>query len=85
MQYRYSKDPKVAAAGIEVRTGRKWKAARELQVAEARLRQKALVGMVASGRAGLGYFPSCQVSKAKAKERLHLLQEEVRAGQRRNG
>lgn len=49
MQYRYSRDPKVAAAGIEVNTGRKWNAARELQVAEARLRQKALVGTVASG------------------------------------
>lgn len=80
MQYRYSRDPKVAAAGIEVHTGRKWNAARELQVAEARLRQKALVGTVASGRTGLGYFPSFQVSKAKGKERLHLLQEEVRAG-----
>ena len=48
MQYRDSRDPKVAAAGIEVRTGRKWSAARELQVAEARVRQKALVGMVAT-------------------------------------
>lgn len=80
MPYRYSRDPKVAAAGTEVRTGRKWNAARELQVAEARLRQKALVRMVASWRAGLGYFPSCQVSKAKGKEQLHLLHEEVRAG-----
>lgn len=44
MQYRDSRDPKVATVGIEVHTGRKWSAARELQAAEARLRQKALVG-----------------------------------------
>ena len=68
MQYKYSRDPKVAAAGVEVHTGRKWSAARELQVAEARLRQRVLVGTVATEQAGLGYFPSYQVSKAKGKE-----------------
>nr|XP_033471287.1 uncharacterized protein LOC117249646 [Epinephelus lanceolatus] len=31
-------------------------------------------------RAGLGYFPKIQVSKARGKERHQLLQEEVRAG-----
>lgn len=37
MQYRDSRDSKVAAAGIEVRPGRKWSAARELQVAESQV------------------------------------------------
>lgn len=78
MQYRDSRDPKVAAAGIKVCTGRKWSAARELEVAEARLRQKALVRTVARGRSGLGFFPSIQVETARGKERQHLLQEEVR-------
>lgn len=45
-----------------------------------RLRQKALVGAVAIGRAGLACFPKTQVSQAPGKERHHLLQEEVRAG-----
>lgn len=34
---------------------------------EERLSQKALVGTGAKGRLGLGYFPSCQISKAKRK------------------
>ena len=47
--YRDSRDLKVSGAGIEIRTGRKWNAARELKVAEERLQQKAMVGTVASG------------------------------------
>ena len=35
--YRDSRDQKVSGAGIEIRTGRKWSAARELKVAEERL------------------------------------------------
>lgn len=50
LQYR---DQKVSAAGIEVRTGRKWRAEREVEVAESCLRQKELVGTLATGRAGL--------------------------------
>lgn len=38
------------------------------------------MGNVAIHRAGLCYFPSGQIRKAKGKERRHLLQEEVRAG-----
>ncbi|TWW80121.1 hypothetical protein D4764_10G0011510 [Takifugu flavidus] len=80
LQYRDSRDCKVSSAGIEVKTGRKWKAEKAVDVAESRLRQKALVGAVATGRTGLGYFPKTQVSHARGKERNHLLQEEVRAG-----
>ncbi|KAL3976498.1 mitochondrial import inner membrane translocase subunit TIM8 [Sarotherodon galilaeus] len=80
LQYRDSKDCKVASAGIEVRTGRKWKAEKAVEVAESRLRQKTLVGVLATGGAGLGYFPKAQVSRAQGKERHQLLQEEVRAG-----
>lgn len=56
-------------------TGRKWKAEKAVEVAESRLRQKALVGLP-TGRAGLDYFPKTQVSKARGKDHL-LLQEEV--------
>ena len=73
MLFRDSKDPKVATAGIEVRTGRKWRAKKELGNAEKRLRLKALVGMVAIGRAGLGYFPCTQIHKAKGKQRRNLI------------
>ncbi len=80
LQYRDSRDCKVSSAGIEVRTGRKWKAEKAVEMAESRLRQKALVGNVSTGRAGLGYFPKTLVSQARGKEIHHLHQEEVRAG-----
>eukprot|EP00066_Takifugu_rubripes_P027132 XP_011616398.1 PREDICTED: uncharacterized protein LOC105418502 [Takifugu rubripes] len=60
LQYRDSRDCKVSSAGIEVKTGRKWKVEKAVEVAESRLRQKALVGAVATGRTGLGYFPNTQ-------------------------
>ena len=46
LQYPESYDPKVSQAGIPVRTGRKWKAAEAVEVAESRLRHSALVGTV---------------------------------------
>ncbi|XP_063056078.1 uncharacterized protein LOC134450153 [Engraulis encrasicolus] len=76
--YRDSSDPKVANAGIQVRTGRKWKAEEAVQTAEARLRHKALVGVVTRGRAGLGSFPTPKMN-TRGKERRHQIQEEVRA------
>lgn len=46
MQSRKSSNLKVAIAGIEVRTGRKWKAEEAVQQAELRLHHKRLVGVV---------------------------------------
>lgn len=36
----------MVSAGIQVRTGWKWKAEKALEVAESRLRQKALLGLM---------------------------------------
>ncbi|XP_061896860.1 uncharacterized protein LOC133645950 [Entelurus aequoreus] len=77
--YRDSKDFKVASAGIVVRTGRKWRAQESLEVAESRLRHRALVGMVATGRAGLGAFPQPHYEKARGKDKRQLVLKEVRA------
>ena len=57
LQYAESDDPKVAAAGTQIRSGRKWSAKRELQAAEEKLRHKAILGSIAKGRAGLRFFP----------------------------
>ena len=46
VQYRDSSDPKVAKAGIQVRTGRKWRAEEAVQEADAGLRHRNLVGVV---------------------------------------
>lgn len=56
--YRDSKDSKVATAGNVVRTGRKWRAQESLEVAESRLRHRALVGMVVTGVLGWEPFPN---------------------------
>jgi len=79
LQYRESRDPKVAQAGIEVRTGRKWRAAVTVDDAESRLRQRLLVGSVAHGKAGLG-SRTPRYDKAEGKEKRSLILEEVRAG-----
>lgn len=68
----------MSAAGIEVRTERKWRGERGVEVAESYLRQKELVGTLATGTAGLGLFPKTQMGKARGKERHQLIQEEVR-------
>lgn len=79
LQYRDTGDQKASGAVIEVRRGRKWRVEREVEVAESRHRQKQLVGMLATGRAGLGSFPKDLMRKARGKERHQLIQEEVRA------
>nr|AAN12398.1 polyprotein [Tetraodon nigroviridis] len=79
LQYRESKDPKVALAGIEVRTGRRWRAQEAVDQAESRLHHKELVGAVATGRAGLGTTPTTHLSRLKGKERRDQVQLEVRA------
>lgn len=68
LMYRDSKDTKVAAAGILVKTGRKWRAQEAVTKAEARLRHKMLVGPLAIGRAGLGCFPKPRYDLARGKE-----------------
>ncbi|KAJ8349798.1 hypothetical protein SKAU_G00249280 [Synaphobranchus kaupii] len=69
-----------AEAGIEVRTGRKWRAPEAVDQAESRLRHRVLVGSVAIGRAGLGSIPTTHYNRATGKERRDLVQKEVRAG-----
>ena len=68
LQYTESEDPKVVAAGIQIRSDRKWSAKRELQVAEERLRHKAILGSIAKGRAGLGFSPRRIPTVPKAKK-----------------
>lgn len=80
LMYRDSRDPKVAQAGVVVKTGRKWSAQAAVLDAESRLRHKDLVGTVAHGRAGLGVFPTPPRHKeSNRKEKQRQIQEEVRA------
>ncbi|KAK0152038.1 hypothetical protein N1851_006609 [Merluccius polli] len=79
VESRDSRDTKVAAAGILVKTGRKWHAQEAVTKAEVRLRHKTLVDSVATGRAGLGCFPKPRYDLARGKERRRLIQDEIRA------
>ena len=67
-QYTESEDPKVAAAGIQIRSGRKWSAKRELQVAEERLRHKDILGSISKGRWDWGFSPRRIPSMPKARK-----------------
>lgn len=53
LQYRESSDPRVALAGIEVGTGRKWRAGEAVGIAESRL-AKAAGGYSGPGKSRLG-------------------------------
>lgn len=70
----------MAQAGIDVRTGRRWKAQEAVDQAEARLSHKELVGAVATGRTGLGTIPTSHLDRLKGKERRDRAQLEVWAG-----
>lgn len=79
LQYRDSRDQKVAKPGFQARTGRKCKAEEAVQEAEARLRHRRLVGVVTQGRAGLGSFQAPHVNLSRRKKRNSFVQEEVRS------
>ncbi|XP_052218246.1 uncharacterized protein LOC127835860 [Dreissena polymorpha] len=75
---RDSRDEKVREAGVQVNTGRKWRADKAVEEAEARLRHSDIVGNVAHGRLGFGCVTRSQWSKASAKDRRTQVQEEIR-------
>ena len=54
LELRESTDLLVRAAGSQIRTGRKWKAQEEVDLAISRLNHRKVVGRVQEGRAGLG-------------------------------
>ena len=78
MMLRDSQDQKIREAGIEIRTGRKWKAEDAVAEAESRLRHQDIVGTVAHGRLGLGCVTRSSWKSANTAERRKLVQEEVR-------
>ncbi len=78
MMLKESKDEKIIDAGIEVRTGRKWKASEAVKDAESRLQHKDIVGTLAHGRLGLGCITRSSWKEANTAERRKLVQAEVR-------
>lgn len=78
MELRDSSDRAVTAANARIVTGRKWRAKEEVQKAIGRLQHQEVVGVVQTGRAGLGWSdPPILWSKASRKERKDLVVDEV--------
>lgn len=63
LHFRESEDLKVKGASIDARTRRKQSAIKEFSAAEVRLKQKAIIGITANGKAGLNYCPSVRYDK----------------------
>lgn len=64
---------------MEVRIGWKWKAMEAVDVVEARLRHRALMGTVSHTRAGQGSSSTPHYDRAQGKEKWMVVQDEVRA------
>lgn len=77
MMLRDSSDSKVSEAKIQIKTGRKWRAAEAVEEAESRLRHRDVIGVTAKGRLGLGMLEQQLWQKASDKERRHLVQREI--------
>ena len=77
MQFKFLKDPKISGAGIEVYIGNKWKVAKELKIAEKRLREKEIRVVIATSRTGQVFSPTIRVDNAAGKEKHQLLQGEI--------
>lgn len=78
MTLRDSRDEKIRGAGIEVRTGRKWRASDAVKEAESRLQHQDIVGTVTHGRLGLGCVARASWRSSTQEQRRELVQKEVR-------
>ncbi len=85
LELRESTDQLVRAAGTQMRTGRKWKAQEEVDVAIGRLKHREVVGRVQEGRAGLGRgeTPLFWSKASKEDQRAMVVAEVARAEQER--
>ncbi|KAL2095427.1 hypothetical protein ACEWY4_010146 [Coilia grayii] len=78
LELRESTDQLIRAAGSQVRTGRKWKAQEEVDMAISRLKHHEIVGRVQEGRAGLGRSETPLFwSKASKEQRRAMVVAEV--------
>ena len=73
-----SGDGKTSGAGVEVITGHKWQATQVVKEAETRLKQKEIVGSVATGRLGLGCITRSSCKLSNTAERRKLVQQKMR-------
>ena len=73
-----SADNRIAGAGIQTRTGRKWSEETSVDQAESMLHLRDIIENTNTGRQGVGMSHYQQWSKASASERRTMVQAEVR-------
>ena len=85
LELRESTDQLVRAADPQIRTGRKWKAQEEVDLAISQLKHREVVGRVQSGRAGLGRgkTPLFWSKASKVDQKAMVVAEVVRTEQER--
>lgn len=65
-----SADEKVRTAGVEIKTGREWSAAKAVTEAESRLKHKDIVGTAAVGRQGFSTSKKLLLRECKHSEEI---------------
>ena len=78
MTLRDSADNRIAGAGIQTTTGRKWSAKTSVDQAESMLQLRDIIGNTNTGREGVGMSHFQQLLKASAAELRTMVQAEVR-------
>ena len=73
-----SRDANIRGAGVEYRTGRKWKVAEDVEKAKSQLRLQEIAGIANIGREGVGLNKRVYYSKASKWERRKLITQKVR-------
>ena len=71
-------DEKGNKAGIQVKTGHKWKASETMEDAESRLCHEDIVGTVTRGKMGVGCITRTRWRTASVAERRKMMQQKVR-------
>ena len=85
LELRESTDQLVRTVGTQIRTGRKWKAQEEVDMASGRLKHLEVVGRVQEGRVGLGRGETLLFWSKASKEERKVVTEVARTEQEQQG
>ena len=79
-----SADEKVRTAGVEIKTGREWSAAKAVTEAESRLKHKDIIGTAAVGRQGFSTSKNLLLGECKHSEETKFGPREIKMREEEN-
>ena len=79
-----SADEKVRTAGVEIKTGREWSAAKAVTEAESRLKHKDIIGTAAVGRQGFSTSKNLLLGECKHSEETKFGPREIKMREKEN-